>query len=126
VTGFSDLPSCQRPYRSAYFIWQKPTMVAGSNTFIDDMLTRLGFVNAFANGVHRYPEISHEQIKQANLDLILLSSEPFPFQEKQKYEFEERCPGIQIELVDGEMFSWYGSRLLKAIPYFKSLLKRFN
>lgn len=120
-SGFSNLPKVPRPYRTAYFIWQKPFMVAGSNTFIDDILSRLGFVNAFVDFDGRYPQITPEQIETANLDLIFLSSEPFPFAEKQKNIFQEQFPGIQIELVDGEYFSWYGSRLLSAIVYFQQL-----
>jgi ABC-type Fe3+-hydroxamate transport system substrate-binding protein len=80
---FADLPLLSRPLRVGYFIWQRPFVVAGRPTFVDAMLARCGFVNAFA-GVRdgRYPEVTFEMIQAADLDAILLSSEPFPFSEK--------------------------------------------
>jgi ABC-type Fe3+-hydroxamate transport system substrate-binding protein len=121
--AFAALRPLTRPLRVAYFIWQKPFRVAGHNTFINDMLSRCGMENAFAagNGA-RYPEVSAAQVRAAELDAILLSSEPFPFDDKHRAKLATRFPGIAIHLVDGEMFSWYGSRLLLAADYLKRLL----
>jgi ABC-type Fe3+-hydroxamate transport system substrate-binding protein len=120
---FAQLPRLTRPLRVGYFIWQKPYMVAGGQTFIHDMLTRCGFVNAFADmGNGRYPELTVFDIQAANLDTILLSSEPFPFAEKHRKAFERICPGTAVYLVDGEMFSWYGSRLRLATTYWQQLV----
>lgn len=102
---------------TAYFIWRKPYMVAGSDTFINDMLMRCGLKNAFA-GKKRYPEVSVSQIKDANPELILLSSEPYPFREKHIDEFKIICPTAKVLTVNGEFFSWYGSRLKMAPAYF--------
>jgi len=55
--------------------------------------------------------------------VILLSSEPFPFAEKHIAHFNMTCPGTPVHLVDGEFFSWYGSRLMHAPSYFRSLLE---
>jgi ABC-type Fe3+-hydroxamate transport system substrate-binding protein len=107
----------------AYFIWRDPWMVAGSNTFINDMLTRCGFQNLFSTH-GRYPELRLEQIKEANPEVILLSSEPYPFKEKHIEEFKSICPNAKIMVVDGELFSWYGSRLLGAPSYFENLISR--
>jgi len=126
ATAFASMPISPRPYRTAYFIWQKPFMVAGAKTFIHDMLQRLGLVNAFAEVDGRYPQITQRQIKAAYLDLILLSSEPFPFQEKQQAAFQAQFPGLMVMLVDGEIFSWYGSRMLTAVDYFKQFLDRLH
>ncbi|MBW4359924.1 ABC transporter substrate-binding protein [Flavobacterium taihuense] len=105
----------------AYFIWKKPYMVAGSGTFIDELLKLNHFQNHFASK-ERYPEIVLEKMEEeGNLDLILLSSEPFPFQAEDGYEIAKSATNVQAILVDGEMFSWYGSRLLKALDYFKYL-----
>lgn len=104
----------------AYFIWYDPFMAAGSDTFINYMLERLGMVNVFSF-MSRYPEITASQIKSADPDLIFLSSEPYPFKEKHLSELEQICPRSNIQLVDGEMFSWYGSRLLQAPGYFQRL-----
>jgi ABC-type Fe3+-hydroxamate transport system substrate-binding protein len=108
------------PRRVAYFIWRKPWMVAGTGTFIHDMLTRCGFENVFSDRP-RYPECTPADIQAAKPDLLLLSSEPFPFKEKHIAELQALCPGAEVRLVDGELFSWYGSRLLEAAAYFKEL-----
>jgi ABC-type Fe3+-hydroxamate transport system substrate-binding protein len=104
----------------AYFIWKKPYMVAASGTFIDDMLRRAGFSNAFT-GASRYPEITAEQLAAAAPERIFLSSEPYPFAEKHLAEFQEICPTAKVEIVDGELFSWYGSRLRHSAAYFSQL-----
>ena len=104
----------------AYFIWRKPYMVAGKGTFIDDMLQKCGFINVFEAG--RYPEITQAQLQTANPQLVLLSSEPYPFKEKHIHEFQAILPNAAIKVVDGEMFSWYGSRLLQAPHYFEQLI----
>jgi len=107
--------------RVAYFIWNKPFMVAGKNTFIDDMLRNFGFVNVFKD-LDRYPEVTLDQIKKACPEAILLSSEPFPFKSKHLNEFKERFPSTNIKLVDGTMFSWYGSRLRYSADYVSNLI----
>lgn len=110
-------------YRALYLIWRKPWMAAASNTFIDAMLQKLGLVNALKN-LERYPELKSEEIAELNPDLILLSSEPYPFSEKHIEEIKTLCPSSKILLVDGEMFSWYGSRLKQAPAYFNSLVSQ--
>jgi ABC-type Fe3+-hydroxamate transport system substrate-binding protein len=104
----------------AYLIWRKPYMVAGKGTFIDDMLRRCGLINAFSGD--RYPVINNELLVEAKPDVVWLSSEPYPFKEKHISEIKQLLPYSTIQLVDGELFSWYGSRLLQAPAYFKTLL----
>jgi len=120
ATSFGALAAPEPIASAAYFIWRKPYMVAASSTFIDDMLQRAGFTNAFAH-LGRYPEVTPAQLAQAAPTRIFLSSEPYPFKEKHLTEFQEICPQAQIELVDGELFSWYGSRLLFSAAYFQTL-----
>ena len=110
-----------RPSSVLYLIWRKPYISAGTDTFIDHMLQICGLKNAVSNA--RYPEINAEQIQKANPSLIFLSSEPYPFKEKHIQELQSICPGAKVVLVDGEMFSWYGSRLLFAPSYFERLLQ---
>ncbi len=125
--NISNLPSTTPSLKTAYFIWRKPYMAAGNNTFINDMLKRSGFNNVFDNNdFTRYPEVNSEQIANANPEVILLSSEPYPFKEKHIQEFQAICPKAKILIVDGELFSWYGSRLLQAPLYFKKLKTNFN
>lgn len=108
----------------AYLIWKDPYMAAGSDNFINTLLTLNKFQNIFNKNNNRYPEISVEQLQAA--DLILLSSEPYPFQQKHIDELSQTLGNKKILLVDGEYFSWYGSRLIKAFEYFKSLQKTIH
>ena len=107
----------------AYFIWKNPWMVAGKENFIDEMLGVCGLENVFLNLEGRYPEISLTDLSEANPEVILLSSEPYPFKEKHMEELKAVCPNAKILLVDGEMFSWYGTRLLKSPSYFQSIVE---
>ena len=107
--------------RVAYFIWKKPYMVAGSNNFINELLKLNHFENIY-NTKGRYPEVAIEDIvAEGDPDYIFLSSEPYPFKKEDGYEISNYTENAQTVLVDGEMFSWYGSRLLKAFVYFKML-----
>jgi ABC-type Fe3+-hydroxamate transport system substrate-binding protein len=103
-----------------YLIWREPWMAAGGQTFIDSMLTTLGLKNAIATR-DRYPQLTTGDIKQLSPDLIFLSSEPYPFKEEHVREIRHLSPSSKILLVDGEMFSWYGSRLRLAPDYFNTL-----
>lgn len=107
--------------KAAYLIWRKPYMTVNSDTFIHDMMLRCGFENVFANSNARYPEISIEQLEATKPDIILLSSEPYPFSEKHIEELKASAAlkNTKVQLVDGEMFSWYGSRLVHAPEYFR-------
>lgn len=120
ANSFAALATHTPAVSAAYFIWRKPYMVAASGTFINDMLRRAGFSNAFAH-LGRYPEITLEQLAQAAPTRIFLSSEPYPFKEKHLAELQELCPAAEVQLVDGELFSWYGSRLLHSAAYFQTL-----
>lgn len=103
-----------------YLIWKKPWMGVGLNTFIHHMLEKIGLENCL-RAVNRYPTLSNEKIIELNPDYIFLSSEPYPFKDKHQQELQRMCPNAKIILVDGEMFSWYGSRLVKSPDYFRSL-----
>ena len=105
----------------AYFIWKNPFMVAGSDTFINELLKLNHFQNIYENK-GRYPEIELKKIRlEGDPDLVFLSSEPFPFKEGDAFEIGSHTHHAKTVLVDGEMFSWHGSRLLKAFDYFKKM-----
>ncbi|MFF5380150.1 helical backbone metal receptor [Pedobacter suwonensis] len=124
--GFDDLKTLalqnKIDKKVAYLIWRKPYMAAGKNTFIDDILLSNGMMNIIHQD--RYPEIMLEELNTLNCELILLSSEPYPFSEKHIKEINEAIPNTKVMLVDGEMFSWYGSRLVKAVQYFFEFQKQ--
>jgi ABC-type Fe3+-hydroxamate transport system substrate-binding protein len=124
-TGFDALHIPPSAKRTAYLIWRDPYMTIGRDTFIHDMLTRCGLQNVFSNTT-RYPEITVSQLQAAGCELLLLSSEPYPFKQKHIDELQEQLPDTKIVLVDGELFSWYGSRLLLAPPYYSTLLAQIS
>ena len=93
-----------------YLIWQKPWMAAGGDTYISDVMRAVGLENVLADEV-RYPELTRERMTALAPQRILLSSEPFPFRERHQAELQQLFPASRVELVDGEFFSWYGSRL---------------
>jgi ABC-type Fe3+-hydroxamate transport system substrate-binding protein len=124
---FSQLHTATNKLRCVYLIWNKPYMSAGGDTFIHAMLRTAGFENVFQN-LMRYPETDLQQIAAYDVDVVFFSSEPFPFKQQHLHDFttawqqqfpQKKMPLLRI--VDGEMFSWYGSRLLYATEYFKKL-----
>jgi ABC-type Fe3+-hydroxamate transport system substrate-binding protein len=119
--GFKEMPATDKSVKTAYLIWRNPYMTVGGDTFINDMLLKCGFENIFADK-KRYPEVSITQLQTANCQLLLLSSEPYPFKQKHIDELSRHLPNTKIILADGEFFSWYGSRLLQAPQYFKQLI----
>ena len=106
------------PRKVAYLIWKNPYMTVGSDTFIHEIIEKIGFTNLFEDS-KRYPEISVNQMKEA--EYVFLSSEPFPFQQKHIDELQKELPDSKIMLVDGEAFSWYGTHLSRCGDYFKTL-----
>lgn len=113
------------PKRVAYLIWKDPFMAVGKDTFIHDMLEVSGWNNVFEDQ-SRYPETTVEDIRRRNPELVLLSSEPYPFGKKHLAELQAVLPTSRLMLVDGEMFSWYGSRMLKAAGYIEKIIRSMN
>ncbi len=108
-----------------YLIWARPWMGVATATFIDHMLDLAGFENVLST-YSRYPVLAEEELHQLDPDLVLLSSEPFPFKNDHAQQIAQAFPNAQILPVDGELFSWYGSRLLQTPAYFRSLSDRIK
>ncbi|MEO6731787.1 MAG: helical backbone metal receptor [Ferruginibacter sp.] len=125
LADFSQIAAGTVAVPTAYLIWRNPYMTIGGDTFINDMMNRCGLENIFAHK-NRYPITSIAEIKDAGCRLLLLSSEPYPFKQQHLKELQALLPGTKILLADGEMFSWYGSRLLLAPPYFATLMAKIN
>lgn len=104
-----------------YLIWWDPIMTVGGDTFIHHMIEEAGFTN-ITKDQERYPVLSLERIIKYAPDYIFLSSEPFPFKERHKDILQKELPKTEIHNVDGEMFSWYGSRVCQAFDYFEKEL----
>lgn len=113
--------------KAAYLIWREPYMAAGDDTFINEMLKLNKFENIYSLFEGRYPEVEIRKMRiQGDPDLVLLSSEPYPFKEEHAFEIGRVTHHAKTVFVDGEMFSWYGTRLFKAFQYFKALQKRIE
>lgn len=120
-SGFNELRKAEICRSVAYFIWYRPWMSVGCDTFIHNLIETIGWENVLSSKI-RYPEITLEELAGYHPDTVLLSSEPFPFKEKHIAEIKAVFPDADVRLVDGEMFSWYGSRLVKAVDYLKGLI----
>lgn len=117
-TGLGQIKPLVR--RSAYLIWKKPYMAAGGDTFINAMMNVADLENVFGD-LPRYPAVSIEEMQSKNIELLLLSSEPYPFKMKDIEELSKVLPQAKIVLADGEMFSWYGSRMREFPAYMERL-----
>lgn len=106
--------------RVAYLIWKSPIMVVGNDNFIHSLLEWAAWENAFEN-MERYPSLSIEDLKAAKPDRILLSTEPYPFTEADISYFKSMVPSAKVQLVDGERFSWYGSRMKQSPAYIHTI-----
>lgn len=117
LTRLPEIP----PKRILYLIWRKPWMAAASGTFIHCMLHLAGFVNCLEKA-ERYPVLSDQQIRELNPEVVMLSSEPFPFGQNHAKEVKSILPVTKVLLVDGKAFSWYGSRLRHFSDYVSRML----
>ncbi|MDX1463204.1 MAG: helical backbone metal receptor [Marinirhabdus sp.] len=117
LRDFKEFMSYKPVQRVAYVIWKDPWMIAGQDTFIQEMLRLNKFENITLPN-SRYPEVNMVDLEAA--DVVLLSSEPYPFKKRHVSELRNAL-SADVRLVDGEYFSWYGSRLIQAFDYFKTL-----
>ncbi|WP_428235549.1 helical backbone metal receptor [Gracilimonas sp.] len=116
ITALLNDRPAKPPLSVAYFIWKDPWMTVGNDTYIHDVLHKYGLDNVY--GLHkRYPKTTLNQLSEHAPELILLSSEPYPFKEKHIDEIKAVCPDSTVELINGEWFSWYGSRMIKAFSF---------
>lgn len=107
----SETYSLLKGKRFLYLIWHDPDFAAGKNTYINNVFETLGMINMCSK--ERYPEAK----ETADADFIFLSSEPYPFKEKHLSYFQKKYPSAKVILVDGEVFSWYGSKMQEIVPY---------
>ncbi len=115
----------QEPVRAIYLIWKKPWMTVGGDTFINEVMKIGGFENLYQNQ-KRYPETSIKEMQELHPEIILLSSEPYPFKEKEQKELQSLFPNTQIKLVEGEAFTWFGTYPLKGFEYLLKLKQKSN
>lgn len=126
LSDFKNFMKDREPQKVAYFIWKNPYMAAGGGTFINEMLKLNNFINIYEER-GRYPEVIIQKMRiQGDPDLVFLSSEPYPFKEEDAFEIGRFTHHAKTVYVDGEMFSWYGTRIAKAFGYFKQLQQRLE
>ena len=114
------------PVSYAYMIWREPWMTVNADTFVSALLGDAGARNAFATAAERYPAITPADLTSAAPDIVLLSTEPFPFKLQHADELA-RLTGLdreRFEIVDGEMLSWHGSRTPAGIDYAEQVVER--
>lgn len=112
--------------RTLYFIWKDPFMAAGTSTYIGDILDFNGLKNIAPTNEERYPQMAFDKLEDFDPELILLTSEPYAFSTKEAHELALKFPNALVKIVDGEMFTWYGSRVLLAMKYFQKLSKELR
>lgn len=115
------IPKKDPALSAAYLIWNDPIMVAGGDTFISDMMRNAGLRNVFENR-DRYPTVTLDELHGISPDVLILSSEPFPFKASHAAIFSAALPRTMVRLADGEMFSWYGSRMRLAGAYLRDFM----
>lgn len=105
------------PLRVAYLIWRDPWMAINDDTFIASMLREAGMHNVFAEHPDRFPMLSVDELREADPERILLSSEPFPFRARHAEELAEATglPRERFVAIDGEMVSWHGVRMAQGL-----------
>lgn len=122
--AFETIPRATQPLRVLYLIWRKPFMAAGTRTYINSIIERLGWQNAAAHLPARYPTI--DDPIQVKPDIVLLSDEPYPFKEKHIPEVQQAWQGAEVRIVRGDYFSWYGVRMREAATYLAQLAEEIG
>lgn len=112
--------------RVVALVWKRPYMSVNGDTFAHDLLVESGGENPFATRERRYPRIREAEIEEARPDVILLPTEPYAFGERDRQEvLSVRCPASEsgrVHIVEGELLSWYGPRMGRALRTFARLL----
>ena len=112
-----------RPLSVVYLIWKAPWMTVSRDTYIADMLSRVGMQVWAPPSERRYPEVDWSAMPPRQADLVLFSSEPYRFRERDARAFadEHGIDPRRCMTIDGEMTSWYGSRAVEGVRYLVAL-----
>lgn len=114
------------PQRVLYLIWREPWMTVARDTYIARMLATVGWqtlppVEGGPTGAARYPRVEPGAPWLAEVDRVLLSSEPYRFEAAHVAEARALCPQARVQAVDGELLSWYGPRAAAGLRYLRVL-----
>jgi ABC-type Fe3+-hydroxamate transport system substrate-binding protein len=97
-----------------YLIWKGPWMTVSRDTYISRTLALFGLQTLPELAEARYPKL--KELDVAGAELVLLSSEPYRFQQKHADEIQKQLQK-PCRLIDGEMTSWYGPRAIAGLAY---------
>ena len=114
------------PRRVLYLIWKEPWMTVSRDTYISRTLALVNWETAAHDPGVRYPEVALDEALFAGVDLVLLSSEPYPFKPEHG-ALVRAAPGgarAPVALIDAEMVSWYGSRAVPGLRYLAHFAER--
>lgn len=123
----SRLRRGRAPVRVFCPIWKNPWMACNGDTYVHDVLVTCGGENITADRPERYPRVALEEVAAAAPEVILLPDEPFRFAPKHIPLFHA-FPGIpalrngRIHCIDGKWISWYGPRMVEALPALTRLI----
>jgi ABC-type Fe3+-hydroxamate transport system substrate-binding protein len=109
-----------------YLIWRQPWMTVARDTYIAALLAEGGWqtwpdVTGGEHGAGRYPVLAGDEAWLADIDRVLLSSEPYRFDASHMAEAQALCPQARVQLVDGELLSWWGARGAAGLDYLGAL-----
>ncbi|MCX6118501.1 MAG: helical backbone metal receptor [Proteobacteria bacterium] len=106
-----------------YLVWKNPLMAAGPSTYISSILEAAGFKNIIDDSSSRYPKLSIQDIQNLKPEVVFLSSEPYPFRQRDKMDMIIHIPeSTSMEFIDGKLMSWFGARSANALSYVRTLL----
>lgn len=114
---YSRLPALSYSMKYLFMVWRDPWMSIGQDTYTDSVLACAGFQNCMSEREERYPVLTEKEITESGAELVILPSEPFPFEGIHRQEIRRILPRAMVVFADGEMMSWYGARMLHAAPY---------
>ena len=122
ATNVTDASSSPRVY---YAIWRKPWMTVGGDTFVHDVLRCCGATNVAADAEGRYPEMAPDAAVSRGVDVVLLASEPWEFDDAQLRELGAAATFGRARLVlcDGRDFSWHGTHMAVGLRRAHALLR---
>jgi hypothetical protein len=112
--------------RVLYLIWRDPWMTISRDTYISRMLALANWKTTCHDPESRYPEVRLDGQLLADTDIVLFSSEPFPFKPAHMEELRRLTgnTGTPCAFIDGEMTSWYGSRAVEGLRYLRDFASR--
>ena len=70
------------PHRVLYLVWKEPWMTVSQDTYISRTLALVNWETAAHDPSVRYPEVALDEALFADVDLVLLSSEHYPFKHR--------------------------------------------